>query len=90
VGHKFFARKICIKNQQNARILHDSCPKNYQNTLIFIFTQKIYKIPEFYMIFARKMPEVYIIIARKTFLPEFWGARAAPCLLHLFMVVPQQ
>jgi len=27
-GHHIFARKICIKNQQNARILHDFCPKN--------------------------------------------------------------
>ena len=28
-GHKiFFAWKICIKNQQNARFLHDFCPKN--------------------------------------------------------------
>jgi len=32
-----------------------------------IFARKIYKIPEFYMIFARKMPEFYIIIARKIF-----------------------
>ena len=71
-GHKTFARKICIKNQQNAGILHDFCPKNYQNTLIFmIFAGKIYKIPEFYVIFARKMPEFYIIIARKIFFPEF-------------------
>jgi len=29
------------------------------------------KIPEFYMIFARKMPEFYITIARKIFFPEF-------------------
>jgi len=29
--------------------------------------RKIYKIPEFCMIFARKMPEFYIIIARKIF-----------------------
>ena len=36
-----------------------------------IFARKIYKIPEFYMIFARKMPEFYVIIARKIFLPEF-------------------
>jgi len=36
-----------------------------------IFAQKIYKIPEFYMIFARKMPKFYVIIARKIFLPEF-------------------
>ena len=40
-GHKIFARKICIKNQQNARILHDSCLKNYQNTRIMIFARKI-------------------------------------------------
>jgi len=33
-GHQIFSRKICIKNQQNARILHDSCPKNYQNARI--------------------------------------------------------
>jgi len=42
-----------------------------------IFARKIYKIPEFYMIVARKMPEFYIMIARKIlfarkiFLPEF-------------------
>jgi len=27
-----------------------------------IFARKIYKIPEFYMIFARKMPEFYIML----------------------------
>jgi len=32
-----------------------------------IFAWNIYKIPEFYMIFARKMPEFYIIIAEKYF-----------------------
>jgi len=57
-GHKIFARKIYIKNQQNARFF-------------MIFARKLYKIPEFYMIFGRKMPEFYIIIARKIFLPEF-------------------
>ena len=68
-GHDIFARKICMKNQQNAGILHDSCPKNSQNTLIFIiFARKINKIPEFYMIFARK------------FFPQFQGA---PRLLRL-------
>ena len=36
-----------------------------------IFAQKVYKIPEFHMIFAGKMPEFYIIIARKIFSPEF-------------------
>jgi len=39
-----------------------------------IFARKIYKIPEFYMIFARKMPEFYVIIARKISPP-------APCLV---------
>jgi len=71
-GAQNFCPKICIKNQQNARILHDSCRKNYQNTQIFmIFGRKIYKIRELYMNFARKMPEFYIIIARKIFFPEF-------------------
>jgi len=36
-----------------------------------IFAGKIYKIPEFYMIFARKMSEFYVIIARKIFFPLF-------------------
>ena len=72
LGGGIFARKISSKNQQNARILHDSCPKNYQNIRIFmIFARKLYKIPEFCMIFARKMPEFYIIIARKMFSPNF-------------------
>ena len=31
------------------------------------FARKIYKIAEFYMIFARQMSEFYIIIARKIF-----------------------
>jgi len=37
---------------QNARILHESCPKHYHNIRIFvIFARKIYKMHEFYMIF---------------------------------------
>ena len=36
-----------------------------------IFARKIYKIPEFHMIFAQKMPEFYVIIAWKIFFPEF-------------------
>jgi len=36
-----------------------------------IFARKIYRIPEFHMIFARKMPEFYVTIARKIFFPEF-------------------
>ena len=51
-----------------------------------IFALKIYKIPEFYMIFARKMPEFYVIIARKIFLPNFRGhvPPASPRLLRLW------
>ena len=35
------------------------------------------------MIFVRKMPEFYIIIARKIFFPNFRGARAPLALPHL-------
>jgi len=47
---------------------------------------KINKIPEFYMIFARKVPEFYIglIIARKILLPDFFffgGGAVLPCPL---------
>jgi len=43
------------KNNKNARILHDFCPKNYRNTRIFMrFARKINKIPEFYMILPEK------------------------------------
>ena len=48
-----------------------------------ILAWKINKIPEFYMIFARKMPEFYIIIARKIFSPDFFwgvgGGHVPPC-----------
>ena len=37
-----------------------------------IFARKINKIPEFYMIFAPKMPEFYIINARKILFPYFF------------------
>jgi len=36
-----------------------------------VFARKIYKIPDFHVIFARKMPKFYAIIARKIFFPEF-------------------
>ena len=39
--------------------------------------EKNNKIPEFYVIFARKMPEFYIIIARKYF-SRIWGAGTCP------------
>ena len=38
----------------------------------------MYRIPEFYMIFARKMPEFHIIIAGKIFFPNIGGARVPP------------
>jgi len=43
-----------------------------------IFARKIYKIPEFYMIFARKMPEFYIIISRKMFFFRILGGHVPP------------
>ena len=76
-GAQHFCPKICKKIYQNARILHGSCPKNYQNTRIFIFARKINKIPKFYMIFAGKMPKFYIIIARKIFFSRIWGGGRA-------------
>ena len=57
------------------RLLSEKLSK-YPN--IIIFALKINKIPEFYIIFARKMTEFYTIIARKIFFPEFFGARAPP------------
>jgi len=57
-GHKIFARKIYIKNQQNARMLHDSCQKNYQNTGIFmIFTRKFTKFPKNFRILRNNCPK---------------------------------
>ena len=52
-------------NFKNARILLDSCPK------------KINKIPEFYMIFARKMLEFYI--CPKNIFPRTLGGTCLPC-----------
>jgi len=60
-----------MKNKQIAQILLDSCPKNYQNTLIFMIFAR--KIPLFY-IFYPKMPEFYIKFAQKYFSPNFRGA----------------
>jgi len=46
-----------------------------------ILSRKIIKILEFFMTFVRKMPEFYVIIARKIFFRNFRGARARarPC-----------
>ena len=71
-GHKIFARKVCIIYQQNSRILPDSCPKNYQNTRVFmIFARKFYKIPEFYMIFCPKNARILHNNCPKNIFPEF-------------------
>jgi len=45
-----------------------------------ILARKIAKLPEIYMIFARKMPKFYITIAQKIYLPNFFEgeARALP------------
>jgi len=47
-----------------------------------IAARKIYKIPEFYMIFARKMPEFYRKIAQEIF-SRILGGTCPPCPPHL-------
>jgi len=42
------------------------------------FARQNNKIAEFYMSFAPKMPEFYIIIARKIFFRNFWGGHMSP------------
>ena len=74
-GHDIFARKKCMKTQQNTRFF-------------IIFARKINKILEFYTISARKVPEFYIIIARRIFFPDFFfwgggGGHVPPSLPHL-------
>ena len=70
-------RHSCLKNmyEKNARILHDSCPKNYQNTLIFmILARKNEQNSRILHDFCPKMPEFFIIIARKIFSRILVGA----------------
>ena len=43
-----------------------------------MFARKFHKIPELYMIFARKMPEFYTIIARKIFSRILGGGGHVP------------
>ena len=46
---------------------------------------KVNKMPEFYVIHARKInkiPEFYTIIARKIFFPIFFGGGASPTPMH--------
>jgi len=45
---------------------------------VWYLPEKINKILEFYMIFARKMPEFYIIIARKIFFPNLEASAPLP------------
>ena len=52
-----------------------------------IFAQIIDKIPEFYMIFARKMPEFHIIIAQKYFSQILGGGERVPPVSYAY--VPQ-
>jgi len=48
------------KKLTNVRILHDSCPKNYQNTLSFmIFAQKLTKFPNFTSFLPEKCPNFH-------------------------------
>ena len=53
-GQYIFARKN-MHEKTKCPNLHDSCPKNYQNTRIcMIFARKINEIADFYTICARK------------------------------------
>ena len=53
-----------------------------------IAARKIYKIPEFYMIFARKMPEFYRKIAQEIF-SRILGGTCPPCppISYAYVVV---
>jgi len=87
--HKIFARKICIKNQQNARILHDSCPKKisiYPNFMIFA-RKKITKFPNF----TRFLPESARILHNncpKNIFFRILGGTCHPCPPRLLRLWP--
>jgi len=69
---KIFARKICIKKLQNARILHDSCPKNYQNDRIFIiFARKNLQNSRILHDFCPNNVRILHNNCPKNFFPEF-------------------
>ena len=55
LGKTFLPENICMKNKQNARILHEICHKKIWKCPFSIFARKIYQFLEFYMIIARKM-----------------------------------
>jgi len=71
--------------------LDDSYRINYQDIRIFvIFTRKINKIPEFYVICARKMPEFYLKIAQRIFFPNFWDASPCPAVyIRLWQLIAE-
>ena len=89
-GHKIFALKYVfkkIKNQQNARILHDMpefciilARKIIKVPEFLLFAPKIYKIPEFYMIFVRKNHAriLHNYCPKNIFSRNFRAARALP------------
>jgi len=88
-GAQNFCQKIC-KNQQNARILHDSRPKNYQNTRIFkmILARKILQNSRILHDFCPKNARiVHNNCPKIPPPPNFRGARApllSPRLLRLW------
>jgi len=81
-GHYISARKICMKNYQNARSLHNSCPKNYQNTrILWYLPEKLMKSPIFTS-FLSKNAHILRINCPKNI---FWGdsgTRATPAPPH--------
>jgi len=73
-GETFLPENICMKNLQNARILHDICPK------------KINKIPEFCMIFSPKNARISHDNCPKNIFSRFFlgGANWGTCPLFPF------
>ena len=57
-GYKiFWPKKMCIKNQENTRILHDSPPKNIKiPEFLWYLPEKFTKFPNFTRFLPEKCP----------------------------------
>ena len=74
-----FFTLICINNQQNARILHDSFPKNYQKKTEFLWylPEKFTKFPNFTWF----LPENARLLCNncpKNIFPRILGGQVSP------------
>ena len=72
-GQDIFARKICMKNYRNTRILHHACPKNYQNTEFWYLPEKNNKISRILHNFCPKNARILHNCQKKKFFHEFYG-----------------